>query len=123
MTNFDQALETFVSGADKILNDHMKANFPGLLESTDYVIRTDGGRKFVKVIREETNKKSGTVGHCSVHCFIAKEDGETKALGKFKAGDVLKAATWKSPAKGARGNIFDENSGLGRMTPYGTQYN
>jgi hypothetical protein len=38
-------------------------------------------------------------------------------------GDVLKPASWKAPAKGARGNIFDEHNGLNRMTEYGPEYN
>ena len=38
-------------------------------------------------------------------------------------GDVLKCAGWKAPAKGARGNIFDEWNGLKRMTAYGVEYN
>jgi hypothetical protein len=40
----------------------------------------------------------------SVHSFIVKEDGP-----KFKRGDILKAASWRTPAKNqARGNIFGE---------------
>jgi len=38
-------------------------------------------------------------------------------------GDVLKPASWKAPAKDARGNIFDEWNGLKRMTAWGPEYN
>ena len=31
-------------------------------------------------------------------------------------GDVLKAAGWKAPAKGARGNIYDAQNGCGRVS-------
>jgi hypothetical protein len=48
----------------------------------------------------------------SVYCFI---DPMT--------GDVLKSDGWKRPAKGARGNLFDDTNGMGRMTVYGAAYN
>jgi len=31
-------------------------------------------------------------------------------------GDLLRAASWKAPAKHARGNIFDEHGGVKRIT-------
>jgi hypothetical protein len=37
-------------------------------------------------------------------------------------GDVLKAASWRAPAKHARGNIFDEYDGLRNMNEYGPAY-
>ena len=55
------------------------------------------GRKFIKVIREN-----------SVWGFVAKADGVNKGV-PMKVGDVLKAAGWASPAKHTRGNIFDDN--------------
>ena len=54
-------------------------------------VRYEIGKKFIKVI---------TGG--SVHSFIVREDE-----GKFKKGDILKAASWRAPAKNfARGNIL-----------------
>jgi hypothetical protein len=53
-------------------------------------------RKFIKVI----TGKAG--GNTSVHSFIMLADD-----GKFKRGDILKAASWKAPAKNfARGNVL-----------------
>jgi len=37
-------------------------------------------------------------------------------------GDVLKPATWRAPAKHARGNIFDTSGGMGSITSFGPAY-
>jgi hypothetical protein len=54
-------------------------------------------RKFIKVM-------TGKAGAgASVHSFIMLNDD-----GKFKRGDILKAASWKAPAKNfARGNVLE----------------
>ena len=39
-----------------------------------------------------------------------------------ESGDVLKPATWRAPAKHARGNIFDPQGGMGTMTSFGPAY-
>ena len=54
------------------------------------------GRKFIKVV--EGNRVWG---------FVAKIDGTHKGL-PMKRGDILKAATWRAPAKHSRGSIFDK---------------
>jgi hypothetical protein len=53
------------------------------------------GRKFIKVV--EGSRVWG---------FIAKVDGVHKDVPMLK-GDILKAATWRAPAKHSRGSIFD----------------
>jgi hypothetical protein len=57
----------------------------------------------------------------SVYCFVALQDNTTKALGHVVAGDIHKAATYKAPAKHARGNVFDEDFAK-HLTPYGAEY-
>lgn len=71
------------------------------------------GPKFVKVVstRNEGGQHLLSSGGGRVHSFINKTNG-----------DVLKPASWKAPAKHARGNIFDEKNGLGSMGPYGPAY-
>lgn len=65
---------------------------------------------------EPTGRFSG------VFCFIALCDHETASLGKVKQGDVMKAATWKAPAKHARGNIYDAHGGMQGMQWTGPAY-
>ena len=53
-----------------------------------------GGRKYVRIVETLTEG-----GGRSVHCFIDK-----------KTGDVLKAAGWAAPARGARYNLLRADS-------------
>ena len=61
------------------------------LKEYDSKTRLDDGRKFIKVVQENT-----------VFAFIVKEDTD-----KFKKGDILKPAGYNAPAQnGARGNVL-----------------
>lgn len=63
-----------------------------MIEEFEESLYAKAGSKYVKII------KGG-----SVWGFVVKADN-----GKFRAGDILKAASWASPAtNAARGNIFD----------------
>jgi hypothetical protein len=48
--------------------------------------------------------------------FISRVDGDLKGS-PIKKGDLLKAATWKAPAKHARGNIIDGSARYGVYSP------
>ena len=64
-------------------------------------VRFEQGSKYVKVI-------AGT----SVHSFICLKDN-----GKFKRGDILKAAGWSAPARNfARGNVIAKQYGATTWT-------
>lgn len=66
-------------------------------------ITLEYGKKYVRVV-------VSTWGSRSVYCFIDQSNG-----------DILKAANWKTPVKGARGNIFNENCDVGsRADVYGS---
>lgn len=94
----------------KKVEAHYKAKFPELTIPS-FII--EHGKTYAKVI-----KVSG--GQSSVHCFIALRDVDTKTI-KCEAGDILKAATWKAPAKHPRGSVFceDPTEGVG---VYGADY-
>ena len=79
---------------NKLYNEHKNyyaKNFPNLTPPTFSI---NFGKKYGKVIRDNGSQKS-------VHCFV-----------DLSNGDLLKAASWKIPTKGKRGNITDENPPL-----------
>ena len=100
MENFDTALNNWIERAQQIIiDDHKKHGFtiPYTVLSID-----PGGIKFIRIVATYHNNRS-------VHCFIERS-----------TGNVLKAASWKAPAKHARGNIFQVGrEGVGA---YGANY-
>ena len=55
------------------------------------------GQKYIKIITRSDTQPS-------VHSFIVATDSDSK----FRRGDVLKPAGWKTPARNKpRGNVFD----------------
>jgi hypothetical protein len=71
--------------------DHEKPHVKEMIARFDSDFSIEEGRKYIKLV------KGG-----SVWGFVQKADE-----GKFKAGDILKAASWASPAKNAaRGNVL-----------------
>jgi hypothetical protein len=69
--------------------DHIQSKF---IDEYNSQIRIEEGSKYFKVIQRN-----------SVHSFVVKKDG-----GKFRAGDILKPASWRAPATNfARGNVLD----------------
>ena len=63
-----------------------------MIAEFDATLSVNEGKKYIKVVKDN-----------SVWGFVVKED-----TAKFKRGDILKAASWASPATNkARGNVFD----------------
>jgi hypothetical protein len=77
------------------------------------IIAPEVGKKYARIVRRESwNGADPTNG--SVHCFI-----------DLANGDILKAASFKAPAKGVRGNIFKEDFDIGvgkAVGEFGTAY-
>jgi hypothetical protein len=79
--------------------EHFAQHFPG--SQPDTVKVETVGKKFIKL------RRGG-----SVFCFIGAEDGA-----------IYKAASWKVPAKGVRGNIFDNGDVARTMSnPHGSGF-
>jgi hypothetical protein len=97
--DFEFALENFMRQAQNLIcTDYSNSgdkNFPAL--------SIESGRKYVKIIKTTTCMSYSSR---SVYCFVDKSNG-----------DILKAATWKAPAKIARGNIYQDFKDA--ITPYG----
>jgi len=90
--------KSFFEGAKKIVEGHYAS-----LPSMNIHLEFKEGPKYIKII-EQGNQRSA-------FAFVDRE-----------TGDVLKTATWNSPAKHARGNIFDQSNGLKYLGPYGMAY-
>ena len=88
--SFDDAMDNLFV---KIQEDYAKLN---MTHRTSLDLSLKVGRKFIKVVE-------GT----RVWGFIAKVDGTHQGVPMLK-GDILKAATWRAPAKHSRGSIFDK---------------
>lgn len=106
MDEFELALMKFVDGSTRVVKEDRNTNYPTLPVP---VLVVSHGKRYVKIIREE--RVNGVVTDKSVHCFVDRTNG-----------DVLKAAGWSRPAKHARGNIFNEDHGVGCMGPHGAAY-
>ena len=99
--NLNDGITNLIEGAK---NDYIKMSTSGGKELTGYSkeqvenwnnnTKVSFGKKFIKIVH----------GH-GVFAFVMKEDS-----GKFKKGDILKAAGFNAPAlNSARGNVLTGN--------------
>ena len=91
----------FLKDVQKVVNDDYFKFMPQRMDMAPVLLLGPVTQK-TKYVRIYINEND----HRSVWGFINLED-----TGKFKAGDLLKADGWKTPALNfARGNIFDNAS-------------
>jgi hypothetical protein len=99
MKNLIKAIgDDFEEYMDKVSEDNPEYARDHIVEFREglEVEEGDGRRKYIKIIKNSGRSRS-------VWGFIAKKDGKG-----FRAGDILKAASWNAPAMNkARGNILD----------------
>lgn len=112
--DFNVALNKFLDHIQKQENEYVAKNFTDV---TPQKFDIDWMRKYIRVIVYPPEQPYGR----SVYCFIAHTDVSNKTL-KAKKGDILKAASWKAPAKKVRGTIFTENPDEYGVNRYGANY-
>ncbi len=91
-------VEAFVARCQRMIEDYYRQHFPNLRDVP--VLKIDQGYRYFKIVKES-----------GAYAFVDS-----------KNGDILKPASWRIPAKHARGNIFDSRQGMGWMGPYGPAY-
>ena len=96
---FKTALDRFVSEAQAVCDLYRTQNFPTLPRET---LSVDPGRRYVRIWRNGIQKIA--------HCFVDSTNG-----------DVLMCATWKAPAKHARGNVY-QGQASDSVGPHGAHY-
>jgi len=100
--DMDSAVQEWIISVQRIIDSyHKKMEYKEFMRP---VLSFKKGPKYYKIIKQDIQQ--------SVFAFIDRQNG-----------DILRAAGWAKPAKGARGNLFDRDKGLGRITPYGPEYN
>lgn len=118
-TDLNAKIAEFVKAADEVSAVYWEK--AGYTFSKPPTHRADfNSDKWVKVLTIE-NQNDGTSRVSSVYAFIVLQDGQTKTLGTLKAGDIHKPASFKAPAKHARGNVFDDDFRKA-ITPNGIVY-
>ena len=105
---FQVAFDTWFEGCKKVISSYNSWMTYDSREELCYTVK----QKYIFVFQ----KRIVPIGERGF-------DGSSAwAFVDIKTGDVLKPASWKAPAKHARGNIFDKSNGLGSIGPYGPAY-
>lgn len=106
--DFETALERFMEIAQAGVDTYM-SRFPGQWKR----LSMERGRRYIRIVAESgMEHRSYISGEVSI---------QRSAWGfiDMTNGDILKAASWKAPAKHARGNIFNVEY---ELTPHGPPY-
>lgn len=99
-------LQTVLDGLNAKIEEEGRKSFPTLWEDGRYTTLTveHVGSKYIKIIAVGKAQRS-------VYCFLDY------------AGRIYRSATWRAPAKHARGSIFQQDFGWGTaLGPYGAAY-
>lgn len=108
--DINKAAKMLIKGVQKKINDYWKKEYPSLKPD---LLDIKKGKRYIKIIKGVN--VGGKMEQRSVFLFIDAKKGNTY-------GDILKVASYKAPAKHARGNVFDGNWGVGSVGVYGPAY-
>ncbi len=104
--NLNIHISRYIQGLQIRTNTYFAEHYPNIGVPT---FKGVVGKWYVKITKQ-TETGIGKLSDLSVHSFIDMANG-----------DVLMAASWKAPAKHARGNVFT-NNGQDGATIYGAKY-
>lgn len=102
-------IETFVKYLDEVLANywadrgHTFSRPP--THRADYI-----SGKWCRIVQVE-NQNDGQKCDRSVAAFVSLADNSTRELGAVKTGDIHMSASWKKPAKHARGSVWSDGFG------------
>ncbi len=100
--SLDEAVSNWLAAVtEKVIAPQVEAYGKAYLR-----LETEDGIKFIRIVAASVQGTSR-----SAWAFVAKDNGESKAMGQWKKGDIFKSGSWKAPAKHARGNVFDLSNG------------
>ncbi len=91
----------FVGRCQKIVRDYYEKHYQLLVVPT---LAVEPGKRYFRIVQKQNSS-------CSAWAFIDSTNG-----------DVLKAASYKAPAKHARGNLHDEHGGMKYIGVSGPAY-
>jgi hypothetical protein len=94
------AIDAFIVDSQNKINSHYQKNLPNLPVPQ---LAMMPGSKYVRIVLRDVVSRSAWA-------FVDRTNG-----------NVLKAASWKAPAKHARANVFDPTSWT-TVTSYGPAY-
>jgi hypothetical protein len=100
--NNNHYVANFVNEVNTFISEYYAKNFPSLPYKP---IEVSIGKNYIKLVRDN-----------SVWAFISRYDGLLKGY-PVRKGDLLKPASWASPAAHARGNIIDGTAKYGAYGP------
>ena len=97
-------LQSFLAGAQAKVDANYAQHLSGTPEHLRTKLALTQGPRYIRIVADHASQRSAWG-------FICRETGA-----------VLKADGWARPARGARGNIFNPDNGLGHISAYGPAY-